>query len=48
MSLIIGVRPLKKNSTAITITIKPINFIKTLLPVGPKKREIRVALIKTK
>ena len=35
ISVRIGRIPLKKHSTAMTIRIKPINLINTLLPVSP-------------
>ena len=35
MSISIGLSPLKKNSTAITITINPIKRINTFMPVSP-------------
>ena len=35
MSIIIGLKPLTKHSTAITIRISPIRRIITLLPVSP-------------
>ena len=41
ISITIGFSPLKKNSTAITITISPINRIITLLPVSPSILIIR-------
>lgn len=43
-----GFNPLKKNSTAITITIKPIKRIITLMPVCPKNLIIRDELYNTK
>ena len=46
ISITIGFSPLKKNSTAITITISPINRIITLLPVSPSILIIREELLK--
>lgn len=42
----IGFKPLKKNSTAITITINPIKRIITLFPVSPNNLIIRDELLK--
>lgn len=41
MSRIIGFNPLKKNSTAITMTINPIRRIITLIPVCPSILSMR-------